>query len=317
MKKYSLIVTLCLLASQLAGCGKTDYEELVEVKPNETAFVVKLEGDTEKGQAAFDSEAFLIQKKVALKRIVIPHRKRNDGGNSYSWIPTIKVILIDRSPVTREWTASDKKGTSPSNQAISVESSESIDFSIGVTMTASVPETLAPKFLYNYAGKQLTEIADTNIRGYIQTILSREFGSRSLTDARLQKKEIFEMAFKESKEHFAEKGILIDNLGFADGMTYADPKIQQSINETFEAAMSVDKARFALKEAELKRAAAEEFAKAKDAAVAKTNLEIAMIMAKAQAEALEKKWNGAFPANVVPPGTQMLMGLDSTVAPKK
>lgn len=297
----------------LSACGKYDYEEFVTIKPNETAFVIQLDGDTKKGQAKFGSEKYLEELQVATKRIQVPHRKKDLGGaNNYEFIPTIEVIKVDRTPVTREWTKSKSTGTSASNEAISVESIESIDFAIGVSMTASIPEDKAAMYLYSYAGMPLSQVADTNIRGFVQTVLAREFGSRSLDKSRSEKREIFEIVLKEAKAKFEPKGIVIDNLGFSEGMTYADENIQKSINATFQAKMAVEKAAQKVAEAIQLRLAAEEFAKAKDAQTAKTQLENETIRAQATLVAANK-WDGHLPASVVPQGSQLMFGLDKPV----
>lgn len=291
--------------------GKPDLEELIEIKPNETAFMIKLEGDSKGGQAKFMSEEFLEQNKVATKRISIPHRKRSTGNGStdYEWIPTAKLITVDRTPVSREWTSSEKTGTSAKNEGIHVESVESIDFAIGVVMTASIPEEKAAKFLYNYAGKALRDVADQDIRAYVQAGLSREFGVRTLIDGQRQKKDIFDKVLSDSKAHFADLGVIINNLGYAEGMTYSDPAIQKAINETYAAQQSVEKAKARVQEATQMRLAAEEFAKAREAQVAKTQLEIEMLKAQAMVEFAKNLKPGMLP-NIVPQGSQLLFGLD-------
>ena len=50
-----------------------DDPEFVEVLPNQTAFLIPEVGETKSGQAAFMSEPFLNERKVAMKRIQIPH----------------------------------------------------------------------------------------------------------------------------------------------------------------------------------------------------------------------------------------------------
>lgn len=299
----------------LTGCmGKPDLEELVEIKPNETAFLIKLEGDTKAGQAKFMSEQFLEQNKVATKRISIPHRKRSTGNgtNDYEWIATAKLVTVDRTPVSREWTSSDKTGTSSKNEGIRIESVESIDFAIGVVMTASIPEDKAAKFLYNYAGKALHDVADQDIRAYVQAGLSREFGVRTLVDGQHQKREIFDNVLRDTKAHFAELGVVINNLGYAEGMTYSDPGIQKAINDTYAAQQSVEKAKARVQEATQMRLAAEEFAKAREAQVAKTQLEIEMLKAQAMVEFAKNIKPGMLP-NIVPQGSQLMFGLDKPV----
>ncbi|MCH8622493.1 SPFH domain-containing protein [Undibacterium sp. TS12] len=308
MKKLISISIMCLTAG-LAACGKQD---IVEIKPNETAFLIQLDGNS-KTQKAFMSEEYLAENKVASKRVVIPYVSVAGANFFAATVPAAKLIMVDRKPVTREWTRSEKTGTSPHNQAISVESKESIDFSIGVVLTASIPENSAAKFLYHYAGTPLEVIADTNIRGYVQAALSREFGARDLDTARKEKALIFTQVFKETRDAFEKKGVSIDNLGYSEGMTYSDANIQKSINETFEAQMAVQKAQQRVVEAVQLRLAAEEFAKAKDASVAKIDLDIRQLQAQAQLEAV-RKWDGHLPANVVPQGSGMLFGLDKMTA---
>ena len=264
MLRFTLLAPLFL-----AGCTPP---EVVEIKPNETAFLIQMDGNS-KTQKAFMSEDYLAENKVASKRVIIPYIGVTGGGFRQK-VLAAKLITVDRTPVTREWTHSGETGTSHANQAISVESRESIEFTVGVVMTASVPEQSAAKFLYNYAGTPLSTIADTNIRGFVQAALSREFGARELDEARKDKAAIFAKVLQETRDNFSAKGISIDNLGYSEGMTYADAAIQKSINETFEARMAVQKAEERVREAVQLRLAAEEFAKAKDASIAKIDLDI-------------------------------------------
>lgn len=309
--KFAVVGSIVVLT---ACMGKPDLEELVEIKPNETSFLIKLEGDTKTGQAKFMSEEFLEQNKVATKRISIPHRKRSTGNSSYDyeWIPTAKLVTVDRTPVSREWTSNEKTGTSNRNEGIRVESVESIDFSIGVVMTASIPEDKAAKFLYNYAGKALKDVADQDIRAYVQAGLSREFGVRTLVDGQHQKKEIFDRVLLDTKTHFSDLGVIINNLGYAEGMTYSDPAIQKAINDTYAAQQAVQTAKARVQEATQMRLAAEEFAKAREAQVAKTQLEIEMLKAQAMVEFARNVKPGMLP-NIVPQGSQLLFGLDKPI----
>jgi len=308
MKTQTLFRLLPLAALCLAGCTRPD---VIEIKPNETAFLIQMDGNS-KTQKAFMSEEYLSENKVASKRVVIPYVGVPGGGFTQK-VLAAKLITVDRTPVTREWTRSDKTGTSASNQAISVESRESIDFTVGVVMTASIPEQTAAKFLYHYAGTPLSTIADTNIRGFVQAALSREFGARDLDAARKEKALIFVKVYEETKAAFTAKGISIDNLGYSEGMTYADPAIQKSINETFEASMAVQKAEQKVREAFQLRLAAEEFVKAKEASIAKIDLDIRQLQAQAQMESV-RKWDGRLPANIVPQGSGLLFGLDKAAA---
>jgi hypothetical protein len=311
MRYFLRSISIAMVVFGLLGCTKSP--AVYEIKPNETAFLIQMDGNSQ-NQKTFMSEEYLAENKVASKRIVIPYVQVSGAGFFSDRLEAAKLITIDRTPVTREWTRSDKTGTSPTNQAIAVESKESIDFTIGVVMTASIPEITASKFLYHYAGTPLTIVADTNIRGFVQAALSREFGAIDLDGSRSKKAEIFSKVFSEAKATFAEKGVSIDNLGYSEGMTYSDPNIQKSINETFEAQMAVKKAEQKVAEAMQLRLAAEEFAKAKEATISKVDVDIRLMQAQVQLKAVEK-WDGKLPASVVPQGSSLLFGLDKNLPP--
>jgi regulator of protease activity HflC (stomatin/prohibitin superfamily) len=228
-------IAIIVLALAATACGPYRVEPIEEIGPNETAFVVPLEGDNKDTQGQFVSVEYLNQAKVAAKRIVIPVRKRaiGYGPGMYEWIPTMRVIKVDRSPVTREWTATSATGTDRSNQAVSVESKESINFSVGINITASVTEEDAATFLYWYAGAPLKVIVDSNVRGYIQTYLAQAFGKMTIDEVREKKTDVFAAMAAAVTEEFKKKGITVINCGSADGIAYADQKIQDAINENY------------------------------------------------------------------------------------
>lgn len=320
--KTAVAILAFAMLTQVACIGPAKVQPIEIIETNETAFVVPLEGESDKGQGKFMSKEFLEQAKVATKRITIDVKERSLGRMSwdYEWIPTIRVIKVDRSPVTREWTKTEKTGTSAADQAIHVESLESINFGVGVNTTVFVSEEQAATFLYNFAGKKLAEVVDTNVRGYVQGVMGREFGSRPLEKCKAEKNKVFEAAFKETKEHFEKLGVTISSLGNAEGLSYDDPNIQAVINQAFvaendkivaqnqQAAQTIRNTTDVSK-ATAARLAAEQFAKAKEAQVAKTELEIKLIQAQAM-QTFASKFNGQLPANIMPQGSQMLFGLD-------
>jgi len=296
------------------GCGAYKAELVKEIETNETAFLVPMEGASKTDQGRFMSIDFLEEAKVATKRVTLPQRRLKTGRAwfSYKWIPTVRVVKVDRTPVTREWTQDEVSGTSNKNEAIHVESKESIGFAIGVNVTTFVKEDDAATFLYWYAGKPLSEVVDENVRGFVTSILSKEFGSRDLVDGRGEKATIFDTVFITTKEHFALTGITIDNLGYAEGLIYEDVEIQTGINERFLAELNVQtSAQKKLGQDELnamtvamataEREAAEQFARAEKAAKTIRQLEIDMKLAEAQLVAANK-WNGNLPANIIPEG---------------
>src|SRR5437868_11284483 len=99
------IGTVFCLMSLTSGCVKPyDTPEYMEIDTSETGFLIPLEGDTV-SQAKFQSEDYLKQRKVAAKRVRVTHRWSQEGRlpNSGRWIPTVRLIKVNRSPVTREW----------------------------------------------------------------------------------------------------------------------------------------------------------------------------------------------------------------------
>ena len=170
---FSLFAAVAVCTA-LTGCGPYPAEHAVEVKNNETAFVVPLESDTKAKQAQFMSIEYLEKAKVATKRIIIPLRKRSLGRAwfDYEWIPLARVIVVDRAPVTCQWL--EKNG-------IMVESLDSVGFTAGVNCTGMIKEEDAAKFLYYYPGNSLSDVMNKNVKGFIQNVLAREFGSRNLS----------------------------------------------------------------------------------------------------------------------------------------
>jgi hypothetical protein len=321
MRTWRWGLSLCLLA--FVTCGPAEVPTIEEIGPNETAFLVPLEGDTQGGQKSFGSVEYLEKNKVAAKRVTHSMRKRSLGRMwfHYEWIPVTKVIKVNRAPVTREW---QKKA----NSALEVESKDSVGFWTGITITASIAEKDAATFLYNFAGAQLDYVIDNNVRGLILSVLSREFGNRTLAECKLQKSDVISIALQEARDVFTSKGITIEYLGSSMGLNYSNPDIQTAIDATVVAETrkvteqntleaEKKKAETLVVQARAQREAAEEFAKALEAQKASRGLEIDMLKAQADFKRAEatleasKKWNGALPANILPSGSDMLFGLES------
>lgn len=299
MKRFTNYLFLLTIISLMftTGCRKP-YQKAIyeEIQPNETAFVLPLEGANKKNQKQFNSVQFLNEKKVAAKRIEIPTRWYQTGrrSNTGIWIPTVKIITVNRTPITREWTADAGTGTTVQNQAIKAESKESIEFSIGVTLTASILEEDAATFLYFYSGKSLANVIDKNCRSYVQGILTGEFAQYNLDVCRGMKKDVFDNLYIAAKKKFKEKGVTIDFIGAAGGLIYTDRAIQDAINQKFAAEMD----RLAQTD---KRIAAQEFAKAAGARKKQIELDIMMMNANANLERA-KRWDGKLPSNIMPAG---------------
>lgn len=249
VKRFKGVGTSLLLCSIAAGAATgcmapPEVRPLVEIKANQTCYLVPLVGATKGNQKAFMSVEFLNEHKIAAKRVEVPVVAHQIGRFSHAieWVPAMTVICTDRTPVTREWTKTGVTGTSRSDQAISVESSESINFKLGVTITAVITEEGTAAFQYSYAGKPLSAILDENVRGFVMSYLSSAFGKLSLDQARQKKAEVFEQLTVAVRKEFTDKGITIENVGSSEGLAYDDPGVQDSINKAWTAQRDLERA---------------------------------------------------------------------------
>lgn len=242
MKKFIVIVLALVMMLGLSGCIKPyDRPEFVTIEPHQTAFLIPLIGDTTE-QASFESEEMLMKAKVAAKEIQIPHRWVQTGRIYWrgEYRDTMALIVVDRSPVTREWSSTVDIGTSAINQAIYAESSESIGFSAGMNCSAQIySENDAVKFLYCYNNKPLSEIMDSEIRARVESKFVEECASRTLNEILVEKEAIMASVRNDVETYFADRGITITVLGMKDGLEYDDATIQKSINDKFSSEMKL------------------------------------------------------------------------------
>ena len=226
------VLLVGLLAVGLPSCIKPyDKPEFIEIDTSETGFLIPLEGDTGQ-QARFASVDFLQERKVAAKRVQITHRWNQEGRLSSTghWVPTVRLVKVNRSPLTRSWTAMDKSGN---GTAIWIESADSVGFSMGFTCTAYIAETDAATFLYWYPSGSLTGVMDTEIRARIQQSAAEVAAKYPLDLLRARKQEIADTVKKDIVPFFEQRGITVTTIGMFGGMTYENPAIQKSIDETF------------------------------------------------------------------------------------
>ena len=162
---------LCGLVVGLTGCKPYDKPEIVTIEPSQTAFLIALSGKTS-DQKEFMSEQFLQDSKVATKQVQIPHRWLQEGRwqSTGRYIPTMKLIIVERKPETREWTELNSTGTSVKNEGLVAESKESIGFMARMNCSAQIDEQDAVRFLYRYNNKSLSDVMDTEIRARIESL---------------------------------------------------------------------------------------------------------------------------------------------------
>lgn len=273
MRVLSRVLFGVMLLTSVGCMRPFDAPEFVEIKHHETGFLVPMEGATKEGQKKFDSKEALDESRVAVKRIQIPHRWVQKGRiymgfigrTNGDYIDNVRLVVVDRSPVTREWTADEDSGTNSGNQAIWLESFDSIGFSLGFNCTAFINEPDATSFLYMYpttkkdgtednVDKSVTSLAhtmDTEIRARVQMLANHVAAQYELDDLRGRKQEILNVVrngveevtdaegnvtqekLQGTVQHFAERGITITNLGQFGGFEYEEAEIQTAINDTF------------------------------------------------------------------------------------
>lgn len=302
LKTFLILAVMSVMCIGLTGCGIKPFDkpELVTIEASQTAFLIPLVGDTTE-QASFQSEELLSQAMVATKEVQIPHRWVKTGRSIIiekgEWRPSAKLIIVERTPETREWNSSKDNGTSRRNQAIYAESKESIGFSVGMNCSAQIyTESDAVKFLYSYNNKSLADIMDTEIRARVESKFVEACAKQTMSEILMNKEEIMNSVRNDVTTYFADKGITITVLGMKDGIEYDDPKIQEAINAKFSSEQKLvtqendNKVKISKAEAdaEAMRIAAQ--------AEADANAKIAASLTPNLVEKIKyEKWNGELP----------------------
>lgn len=335
-KILPLLIMILVVVLGFSGCRRPfDVPEFVTIEPSQTAFLIPLVGDTAE-QGAFESEELLASAKVATKEVQIPHRWVQTGRRKWqgNYKASARLIVVERKPVTREWTADSSTGTSTSNQGIMAESKGSISFSVSMNVSAQIDESNATKFLYRYNNKPLSEVMDSDIRASIESLFVEECASREMSEILDEKREIMATIREKVINQFKERGVTITVLGLKGDVVYADSKIQEAINKEFKA-IKDQEAQVIINKTNVEKAQAEAEAKkiaqqtTNEMNIAKAEAENAVKIAIAEAEAeairlrastlkdqmalmeleiqleLVKTWNGEYP--------QMMMGGGDTV----
>lgn len=269
MKKFLIIG--CLLFS---GCIKPYHEAtLVDIGTSEVAILVETINDN--GQAVISPNRpegdesttengeiidFYKNRVVNARKVEIPYYWKQtkrvflyQDGTTGEWQPAARLIVVDTSPETREWSSSINKGTSQKDQGIWVESKDSVGFSTGISITARIEnQEDAILYLSNYKPREtkeiqtsggqpffveitsLDQIMDEEIRTKIQEVYAYESADSEMDDLRSKKREIMDKVKEEVVPFFKERGITITTIGQFGGFTYENPESQKSIDLVFQ-----------------------------------------------------------------------------------
>ena len=255
-------------AAMLMGClllagtdarayyDKTDYAEAYFILPNESAFFIPDVGATRDTQAKFGSMEYLEANKIAAKRFLIPHAKFSGSGSLWSdyYVPTGRLIVVDRTPYNREWVGAGERGTSSRNESFPCQSQEGLNVTAEISIAASVTEENAARFLYwfgvkppqgdrsnpaviftsVYYGKNLAEVMDTVGRGKVQALVCHEIGARTFDNVNKEVNAMLEAVERNAAAFFATKGITLDYIGWAGTLGF-DKDVQQAVNDRYTA----------------------------------------------------------------------------------
>ncbi len=303
-----------------SGCSPYKTLDVVEVQSNETAWAIPLDAMSNSGQVKFNSVDFLNQKKVPTKRIMVDKVPRSTGRMYWDieWLPSVRVIKVDRSLVTRQWT-DGSPNIKEDDYGIGVVTGDSVKLRVGLTITASIDEDDASTYLYYHGARQLKDVLDQNVRSFAVSELTKEYSNLNLQEAQTEGDKIYDRLFESARKAFKPKGVTIQYLGNAEGLTYADPAVQSAINNTYlaeqdvKSAMQQQQARkirnaTEILNAETQANAAKKLLDAKEATGFQNELQIKLLQAQAQMT-MSQRWNGQMPANVLPSNSPLLMNL--------
>lgn len=241
-KHAGIAVGLGLLLST-TGCWRPfEPVKLEVIQPNAEAFLLPFTESIER-QTSTHTEEYLRKSLVHTQQVKIPQQWVPRGYEvlwpNGEWRDAAILVRVDKSPVTREWTADPNSGTSIKNEAIWVMTSDQVEFSTGWTCTARVSSRDdAVKFLHNYPNGALTQVMDQEIRAKIQSAFGLEVTDLPMEELRLKATPHIQEVTTKVIDFFQERGITITNLGISGGFVYKDPSIVKTMVEVFNAEQS-------------------------------------------------------------------------------
>jgi hypothetical protein len=223
-----------------SGCRQPFKPVVLEnVESNEEAFLLPFVGELSE-QTSSNTEEYLAKNLVFKKQIQMPMQWVSKGYETLfwdgEWKPAATLIKVDKSPVTREWTADMNSGTSDKDEAIWVMTSDQVEFSTGWTCTARIPSRDdAVKFLHNYPVGSLSSVMDKEIRAKLQAEFTMEVTDLPMEELREKATPHLVIVRNKVIEFFRLRGIEITNLGITGGFVYKDPTIKDVLVKVFNA----------------------------------------------------------------------------------
>ena len=298
------------------SCVKPYHEALmVDIQTSEVAILVETINDNGQAIIAPNNEEnnsdteFFKKRLVNARKVQIPYYWKQthrvwfwEDKTTGKWTPAARLIVVDTQPETREWSSED--------EAIWVESKDSIGFSTGISITARIDNKEdAVKFLSNYPPKNnreiitsggdpfsveitsLQQIMDKEVRTKIQEVFADEAASFDMDELRGRKKEVMSNIREIVVPYFKERGITITTIGQFGGFDYQNPNTQLAIDKVFQAQQDQEVAKAEAKAAEERKLAlklAGEGEASKILEAKKGEAEAIKLVADAKAYELEK-----------------------------
>jgi hypothetical protein len=232
-----LLLLICVVCT---GCYRPfEPIKLEVVGSNEEAFLLPYLGDG-KNQSSSSNEEYLKANLVFTKQVKIPQQWVQHGyewmGANGSWKDAAILIKVDKSPVTREWTADAASGTSNKNEAVWVMTSDQVEFSTGWTITARIDSRdAAVKFLHNYPNGSLEKVLDSEVRAKLQAVFGLEVTDLPMDELRKSATPHIKATTQAVEKFFETRGITITNIGITGGFVYKDKSIIQTMVKVFNA----------------------------------------------------------------------------------
>jgi hypothetical protein len=229
-----------LLCIPATGCWRPfEPIKLEVINPNEEGFLLPFTTDPSK-QSQTNTEEYFKKNLVFTQQVRIPMQWVSKGyetfGPNGEWQPGAILVKVDKSPVTREWTADPNSGTSSKNEAIWVMTADQVEFSTGWTCTARIASRDdAIKFLHNYPNGTLEKVMDHEIRAFVQAAFGLEVTDLPMDELRKKATPHIKNVTERTEKFFSERGVQITNIGITGGFVYKDASIIDTLVKVFNA----------------------------------------------------------------------------------
>ncbi len=229
-----------LLCVPATGCWRPfEPIKLEVINPNEEGFLLPFTTDPSK-QSQTNTEEYFKKNLVFTQQVRIPMQWVSKGyetfGPNGEWQPGAILVKVDKSPVTREWTADPNSGTSSKNEAIWVMTADQVEFSTGWTCTARIASRDdAIKFLHNYPNGTLEKVMDHEIRAFLQAAFGLEVTDLPMDELRKKATPHIKSVTERTEKFFSDRGVQITNIGITGGFVYKDASIIDTLVKVFNA----------------------------------------------------------------------------------